>query len=151
MAERAADPRAAAHVAALPGLALRVALGLRLGEGADDIKEGLVTAGQHVLAIDLARAVSANHTEALARCPVYQKHRDDGPQIEVDLLLARLRVRGPCTRRDLARSFHGQSYGRIDGLLRSAMERGLVLADGNRFVAAEPEGCQRVNASTEAG
>lgn len=148
-AGREPDPRAASHIAALPGLALRVALGLRLGDGADDIREGLVTAGQHALAIELVRAASEAHMDALARCPAHQGHRDGGPEIEVELLLARLRVRGPCTRRDLARSFHGQSYDRIDGLLRSAMEQGRVLADGNRFIAAEPDGCQRVNASTE--
>lgn len=149
MAERAADPRAAAHLASLPGLALRVALGLRLGEGADDIKEGLVTAGQHALAMDLVRSASASHMETLARCPITAPAT--GLEAEIDVLVARLRIRGTLTRRELVRSYHRGDYRKLEPVLEAAVRKGLVIVDGDSLMAPDTGGCRRVGASAEAG
>lgn len=149
MAEREADPRAAAHLAALPRTALRVALGLKVGVEVDGLPDGDITAEQHALAIDLVHVASDAHLNALALCPFTAPAT--GLEAEIEVLVAKLRIRGTLTRRELVRSYHRGGYRRLEPVLEAAVRQGLVTLDGDKLAAAQADGCRRVGASAEAG
>ncbi|HPA20602.1 MAG TPA: hypothetical protein PLU30_22825 [Verrucomicrobiae bacterium] len=145
----ATDPRAGAHLRELPRSALRIALGLHVGTLAGVETGDVVADDTHAMAVEIARAASDAHFATLGEFPA-----DLGRQpviAEVDVMVAKLRLRGPCSRRDLYRTYHSQRTAELEPILGAAMREGLVTEDAGRLVATVPNpGRQRVSASAQA-
>ncbi len=128
-----------------PELMMRIATSLALID--DATSEGVLEAHFMAGAITLLKDHAAHQAAVLGRLVGSQRVSPTRLDEEIEKLVQRLLVKGPQTKRDLARGIHGQNYGVIDFRLAEAMRRGVVIQRDGRYWAAGVS----VNASTAPG
>jgi hypothetical protein len=116
-------------------VALKYALALHLCE----VSGGVVEGEQMKCACAITDSVLSSHLNILEQFGSPSRIEEQlGNGFEI--IVERLRVRGPLTRRDLARTFHRQKSARWEPLLARAVEVGAVTStDDGRFALAEGE------------
>lgn len=145
----ALGPAARAHLRDMPGLALGLALAIHLAGDGQDRPE--VSGEEFALAAGIARAASRNHLAALDRFRTVQLEDRDPIGCDVEVMVAKLRVRGTASRRELFRGYHRQDYPRLEQILAAAIQNGRIVTEGDRLLAAPPDQCPRVGAPAEPG
>ena len=141
------SPAARAHLRQFPDLVLRLALGLHAAGPGRDRRE--ISGEEHALAERIAREASVVHLGAIERFSATGHITESGMGADVELMVGKLRAKGPCSRRELFRSFHSQDYSTLKPLLDAAIQGGQIVVDGDRLLASPIDVRQRVSASAE--
>tara|TARA_R110002096_G_scaffold273422_1_gene467198 strand:- start:265 stop:1851 length:1587 start_codon:yes stop_codon:yes gene_type:complete len=117
-----------------PKVVLKLALAVHLSSGL-----GVPTAiGADVMAraVGLLRGSGVEGLRTLSELGFLLSEEEQRRGFEIDVLIAKIRMKGPVTRRDLVRSYSGMKTAVLESLVSDAMARGLVLeADGKLKVS----------------
>ena len=119
-----------------PSMLHKVALLLHLARHRGSAKglEKSIDEGTVRAAVDITDAALASHLDLCAR---YGARGSQSPQednrTEIELVIARLRVRGPLSARELARTFHRRKTGEIKNLVAAAIEAGIVRENAGKY------------------
>jgi hypothetical protein len=134
-----------AHLRQLAGLSLRLALGYHLVMGMGEERE--IALETYLRGRDLATKVSAAHVRNLRLLQDRIYHQDLEAHMEV--VVTKVRIKGPMTKRGIARSFHDQDYDRHIPAIEEALDRGLLqLSEDNRLeLSFEPSSSARQRSS----
>ena len=136
-----------------PALVARIALALNFCHTPAPPPEA-IPSDTFLLAAEIAGEALARHraaTEAAVPAPASLRSNMAVTSGQIEAMVAKLRTRGPCNRRDLFRRFHRQKSSELTPILDAAMRMGLVVEDNKLLKAAATADCQRVSVSAGAG
>lgn len=121
------------YISAWPSLALKIALHLHLGGG----KHRQIEIGAEVMeeACDLVRLFGARMVLSLSSQQLLDRKQME-LEAEIELMVTKVRMKGPISRRELSRTYANQKTAFIEPVLLRAIERGSVREEQGRLIAA---------------
>jgi hypothetical protein len=123
-------PQIAPFLTILPDIALQLALGRAVMEG---IPEGYFINGEFVeRSVEFMKMLGRRQRILLERLVMAQTD-DDVQEAMLEKVIRRLEMRGPLTKRGLARTLHNQNYLRIEPILDAAIDLGRIEKRGEFY------------------
>jgi len=121
------------YISAWPSYALKFALHLHLGAG----KHRQIEIGAEVIeeACNLIRLIGSRMVLSLS-CRQLLDRKQMELEAEIELMVTKVRMKGPITRRELSRTYACQKTAFIEPVLLRALERGSVREEQGRLIAA---------------
>ncbi len=123
-------PQVAPFLSMLPNLALRLTLTRAAMEG---LPEGLLNGEFVEHSVEFLKRMGLRQRMLLERM-INAQTDDELLEAQIEKVIRKLEIRGPLTKRSIARTMHDQGYEQIEPALKTAVERGRLERRGEFYV-----------------